>query len=70
MGNLHGGHGKALVRSKAEGFEVADLLFAAKDDAVVELYIDDRRDVRCLALRDRCWAMTRAGAEWKAHVRS
>ncbi|NMO18572.1 hypothetical protein HPC49_33185 [Pyxidicoccus fallax] len=68
VGNHHGGYGKALVRSEAEWFEVADLLFAANDYAVVEPFIDYRRDVRCLAIRECFWAMSREGAGWKANV--
>ncbi|NVJ23739.1 MULTISPECIES: ATP-grasp domain-containing protein [Myxococcus] len=70
VGNHHGGYGKALVREESEWFEVADLLFAADDYAAVEPFIDYRRDVRCLAIRDRCWAMSRAGAGWKANVQT
>jgi|GEM_PF-5118326 len=33
-------------------------------------YIDYRRDVRCLAIRNQFWAMSRAGAGWKANVQT
>lgn len=79
------GHGKAWVRSETEWLEVADLLFATNDCAVVEPYINYRRDGRGLYRRDgRCLyrrdgrglailgryrAMARAGGGWKAHQR-
>jgi ribosomal protein S6--L-glutamate ligase len=70
VGNHHGGYGKTLVRSEAEWFEIADLLFATNDYAVIEPYIDYRRDVRCLAIGERFWSMARAGAGWKANVQT
>ncbi|QAT83247.1 alpha-L-glutamate ligase [Corallococcus coralloides] len=42
--------------------------FAADDCAVVEPFIDYERDVRCLAVGERMWAMTRASAGWRANV--
>ncbi|MCP3098466.1 hypothetical protein LZ198_06190 [Myxococcus sp. K15C18031901] len=70
VGNHHGGYGKTRVRDASEWFEVADLLFAADDYATVEPFIDYARDVRCLAIGDRSWAMSRAGAGWKANVQT
>ncbi|QQR41988.1 hypothetical protein JKA73_22940 [Myxococcus xanthus] len=70
VGNHHGGYGKALVRNDAEWSDLADLLFAANDYAVVEPFIDYRRDVRCLAIGDQFWAMAREGAGWKANVQT
>lgn len=70
VGNHHGGYGKALVRSDAEWSDLADLLFAANDYAVVEPFIDYKRDVRCLAIGDQFWAMAREGAGWKANVQT
>ncbi|RKG56517.1 hypothetical protein D7X30_23415 [Corallococcus sp. AB011P] len=68
VGNHHAGLGKALVRDAGAWPEIADLLFAADDYAVVEPFIDYERDVRCLAVGERMWAMTRASAGWKANV--
>ncbi|WP_338866414.1 hypothetical protein [Myxococcus stipitatus] len=70
VGNHHGGYGKAQVRSEAEWSDLADLIFTANDYAVVEPFIQYRRDVRCLAIRDRLWAMERRGAGWKANVQT
>lgn len=67
-GNFHAGLGKMLVREQAAWGDVADLLFAAPSYATVEPFIDYRRDVRCLAIGDRFWAMERSGRGWKANV--
>ncbi len=67
-GNHHAGLGKTRVQSAAEWPDVADLLFAVDDYVTVEPFIDYRRDVRCLAVGERVWAMAREGASWKANV--
>lgn len=67
-GNHHAGYGKVLVRDAAQWADVADLLFAVDDYVTVEPFIDYRRDVRCLAVGERLWAMVREGAAWKANV--
>lgn len=58
-GNHHAGYGKVLVRDAAQWADVADLLFAVDDYVTVEPFIDYRRDVRCLAMGERLWAMVR-----------
>lgn len=67
-GNHHAGYGKVLVRDAAQWADVADLLFAVDDYVTVEPFIEYRRDVRCLAIGERLWAMVREGAGWKANV--
>lgn len=67
-GNHHGGYGKVLVRESESWGDVADLLFAVEEYVTVEPFIDYRRDVRCLAVGDRFWAMEREGRGWKANV--
>ncbi|WP_223643420.1 hypothetical protein [Corallococcus sp. EGB] len=54
VGNPHAGFGKALVRDAGAWTELSDLLFAADDHAAVGPFIDDERDVRCLAVASAC----------------
>lgn len=67
-GNHHAGLGKMLVSERAAWGDVADLLFAVEEYVTVEPFVAYRRDVRCLAVGDRYWAMEREGRGWKANV--
>lgn len=67
-GNHHAGLGKMRVCDQESWGDVADLLFAVDDYVTVEPYIAYRRDVRCLAIGERYWAMEREGRGWKANV--
>lgn len=69
VGNLHGGRGKACARTPEQWEELMAL--AELGDlgyATVEPFIDYARDLRCMAVGDRLWAMERASAGWKANV--
>lgn len=67
IGNFHGGFGKALVRTEEQWQDVMDLAFVTNDYATVEPYIDYIRDIRCLAVGDQMWGMSRRSASWKAN---
>ena len=68
VGNFHGGYGKARPRDAEEWADVKDLVFAAEEYATVEPYIEYVRDIRCLAIGEQMWAMTRRGRFWKANT--
>lgn len=67
-GNHHAGLGKMRVCDPDSWGDVADLLFAVEEYVTVEPFIAYRRDVRCLAIGERFWAMEREGRGWKAKV--
>lgn len=67
-GNYHGGWGKTLIREETDWKELSDLLFPVDDYVVAEPFIEYVRDVRCLAIGDRLWAMSRRGRGWRANV--
>lgn len=68
MGNFHGGYGKALVSDASAWSDIKDLSFIAEHYVTVEPYIDYVRDIRCLAVGEQFWAMSRRGSRWKANV--
>jgi ribosomal protein S6--L-glutamate ligase len=68
VGNHHGGLAKARVDRDEDWPELADLLFAADDYVTSEPYFDYKRDVRCLAVGDQMWSMSREGRSWRANV--
>jgi ribosomal protein S6--L-glutamate ligase len=70
VGNHHGGLAKALVERDADWPELADLLFAADDYVTSEPYLQYERDVRCLAIGDRIWSMSRESHSWRANVQT
>ncbi|HUY77144.1 MAG TPA: hypothetical protein VMV29_10260 [Ktedonobacterales bacterium] len=70
VGALHAGLGKARILDAAAWADARDLAFAADDYATVEPYIAYTRDIRCLAVGDQMWAMSRhaANAGWKVNA--
>jgi len=68
VGNLHGGFGKVLVRDADIWPELRDLAFAANTYATIEPYVPHSRDVRCLLIGERLWAMERRGEGFRANV--
>ena len=68
VGNHHGGLAKTRVERDEEWPELVDLLFAADDYVTSEPYLEYQRDVRCLAIGDRIWSMSREGRSWRANV--
>lgn len=72
VGNLHGGLGKALAHDTAQWRELttlAALASSAHDTYIsVEPFIDYVRDVRCLGVGGRFWAMERRAPGWRANV--
>lgn len=68
VGNHHAGLGKARVEHDDAWPGLADLLVAADDYVASEPWIAHRRDIRCLVLGDRIWAMARESRGWRANV--
>ena len=68
FGNLHGGDGKARVPDASHWEALATITFTRYDYATTEPFIDYVRDIRCLAVGDKMWAMERRGAGWRANV--
>jgi ribosomal protein S6--L-glutamate ligase len=68
VGNHHAGLGKARVENAEAWPDIADLIFAADEYVTAEPFIEYQRDIRCLAVGDEMWAMTREGTSWKANV--
>lgn len=68
VGNFHGGYGKALARDSETWSDMLDLTFITDDYVTLEPYIAYVRDIRCLAVGEHMWAMSRRGARWKANV--
>jgi ribosomal protein S6--L-glutamate ligase len=68
VGNFHGGYGKLLVDDAARWSEYADLIETADTYVATEPFIEHRRDVRCLQVGARHWAIERTGRHWRANV--
>lgn len=68
VGNHHAGLGKARVEADDEWQGLADPLVAADDYVASEPWIAHVRDIRCLVLGDRMWAMARESRGWRANV--
>ena len=67
IGNWHGGYGKAQATTASQWADLKDVAFAADDYAAVEPFINYKRDIRCLAIGEHLWAMTRRSAQWKVN---
>jgi ribosomal protein S6--L-glutamate ligase len=70
IGNYHGGFGKARVADEAQWADMRDLAFVSQEYITIEPYIEYVRDVRCLAVGDEIWAMSRRGIFWKANTQT
>lgn len=70
IGNYHGGYGKARIADEAQWAETRDVAFVSQEYVTIEPYIEYVRDVRCLAVGDEMWAMSRRSALWKANVQT
>ncbi len=68
IGNYHGGFGKAKIADPQQWQDVKDLSFVSDDYITIEPYIDYVADIRCLAISEQIWAMTRRGNGWKANT--
>jgi ribosomal protein S6--L-glutamate ligase len=68
IGNYHAGYGKAKAADSAQWNDIRDLSFISEDYITVEPYIDYTADIRCLAVGDDRWAMSRRGSGWKANT--
>lgn len=67
IGNLHGGYGKAQATTASQWADLVDVAFASEDYVTVEPFIPYKHDIRCLAVGDQIWAMTRRTSEWKSN---
>lgn len=70
VGNYHGGFGKALSHDEAHWADLRDLAFTSEDYATIEPYIPYVRDIRCLAIGEEIWAMSRRGSLWRANTQT
>lgn len=70
IGNYHGGFGKARVTDEEQWADVRDLAFVAQEYVTIEPYVEYVRDIRCLAVSNEMWAMSRRGASWKANTQT
>jgi len=70
VGNFHGGFGKMRIASEEHWADAKDMAFVTNTYATLEPYIDYTRDIRCLAVGDHTWAMSRRGATWKANTQT
>ncbi len=70
VGNFHGGFGKMRVEDEEQWADARDMTFITEDYATLEPYIDYARDIRCLAVGEQVWAMTRRGSSWKANTQT
>lgn len=68
IGNYHAGYGKAKITDSSQWQDIKDLSFVSEDYVTVEPFIDYAADIRCLAIGDQFWAMTRRGSGWKANT--
>lgn len=68
VGNLHGGLGKARAQDREAFEELGTLASLTTDYITCEPFVDYVQDVRCLAVGDRMWAMTRRSDTWRANV--
>lgn len=67
VGNFHGGFGKMRVVDAEQWADAKDMAFITEDYVTLEPYVDYVRDIRCLAVGEQVWAMTRRGVSWKAN---
>lgn len=68
IGNFHGGYGKALATDDSVWSDIKDVAFISDQYVTIEPFIDYIQDIRCLAIGDNMWAMSRRGARWKANI--
>jgi ribosomal protein S6--L-glutamate ligase len=68
IGNYHAGYGKVKAVDLAQWNDIRDLSFISEDYITIEPYIDYTDDIRCLAVGDDLWAMSRRGRGWKANT--
>jgi ribosomal protein S6--L-glutamate ligase len=68
IGNHHAGFGKAKISENQQWQDIKDLSFVTEDYITVEPYIDYVADIRCLAIGEQIWAMSRRGSGWKANT--
>jgi ribosomal protein S6--L-glutamate ligase len=68
VGNYHGGFGKALASTEAQWMDLRDLAFISKDYQTIEPFIEYQRDIRCLAIGQDIWSMSRKSTLWRANT--
>ncbi len=65
VGSYHEGLGKMRMRDGAEWEDARDLLYITEEYVTVEPYMNYKQDVRCLAVGEEIWAITRQRNSWK-----
>lgn len=70
IGNYHAGFGKAKITDTHQWQDIKDLSFVSDDYATIEPFIDYEADIRCLAIKEQMWAMSRRSTTWKANTGS
>jgi ribosomal protein S6--L-glutamate ligase len=68
IGNYHAGFGKARIADKPQWQDFKDVSFVSEEYITIEPYIDYAADIRCLAIGEQMWAMTRRSGGWKANT--
>jgi ribosomal protein S6--L-glutamate ligase len=70
IGNYHGGWGKARLQDEAAWTDFKDLVFLSDDYVTIEPAIEYVQDIRCVAVGEQIWAMSRRGRFWKANTQT
>ncbi|MEL6177872.1 MAG: hypothetical protein AAFS10_02915 [Myxococcota bacterium] len=68
LDNYHGGQAKALATTEEGWSDLVSLASPYMGYATIEPFITYVRDIRCLLVGDRAWAMERRSSGWKANV--
>ena len=68
VASYHAAYGKMKIQSNDQWQEMRDFLFATDGYFTVEPFVDYKRDIRCLAVGERVWALARKGSRWKANT--
>ena len=68
VGSYHAGYGKMQLSTIEQWQDMMDMVFITDDYFTIEPFIDYERDIRCLAIKDHVWALSRSGSRWKANT--
>ncbi len=67
VGSYHAGYGKMKLDTIDQWQDMTDFVFATDGYFTIEPYIEYKRDIRCLAVGERIWAIARNGSRWKTN---
>lgn len=68
IGSYHAGYGKMLLSTIEQWQDMQDMVFVTDDYFTLEPFIGYERDIRCLAVGEQVWALSRSGSRWKANA--